>query len=495
MIVPPRNPTQNSIPSILQTLSSEYDALILELFDTRKALQETKEELTHALYQNDAAVRVIARVVMERDMARKELAQWKVLDRSSEITQVGEVASTTTTATTEGSNKRKRLTDDEPAMVHAEDHEMIENTSNKVQEKGGIPDTIKKELKDRWMVLSSERKAKTKGADGYAAFEDIQSFSAEKKSYHKTAVRGILAMTGGGRGDGQLGRNDKIITSSTDKHLTVFDWEENKVENDFAAKAVAGGAGLLDCVGDTVAMVDSNGGLKVLVGNKFVAISGIDDHIALDHVVGVKVHPTGRHVFVAEKSGRIHFFGLDADSETMTEATSWNGVEDNSDDISCTCIGLHPDGLILAIGRSDGKIGLWDLNTEKLATTLGMPNETESSPITVIDFSEKGVHLASVDAAGNVSVWDLRKQKSMVSMSVPEGVSCVSFCPIGKYFAYGTLKGQVIVTVVKDWDKKTILSDGGNGAISGLLWGKDAKIMAVTSKTSRVVKIWGLKNN
>lgn len=468
--------------------------MVLELFDTRKALQETKEELTHALYQNDAAVRVIARVVMERDMARKELAQWKVSDRASaEIMQVGNEAASTNTssAATTGANKRKRLAEEEPAMVHAEDHEMNENVTKTDQVTSGIPDTIKKELKDRWTVLSSERKAKTKGSDGYAAFEDIQSFAAVKKSYHKTSVKGILAMTGGGGGgDG----HDKIITSSKDKHLYVYDWEEDKVKHNFAAKVVAGGAGLLDCVGDLVAMVDSNGGLKVLAGNKFVTLSGKDDDedIALDHVVGVKVHPTGRHVFVAEKSGKIRLFELDSENEILKEATTWNGLEDKSDDISCTCIGLHPDGLILAIGRSDSKIGLWDLNTEKLATTLAMSNEAESSPITVIDFSEKGVHLASVDDKGNVSVWDLRKQKSMISMNVLEGVSCVSFCPIGKYFAYGTLKGQVVVTAVKDWDKKAILSDGDKGAISGLSWGKDAKSMAVTSTTSRVVKIWGL---
>jgi len=431
-------------------------------------------------------------------MARKELAQWKVVDRSSELTQVGGETAATSSSTT---NKRKRLSNEEPAMVQAEYHEMNENDeTKKVEVTSGIPDAIKKELKDRWTVLSSERKAKTKGADGYAAFEDIQSFSAEKKTYHKTSAKGILAMIGERGGDGQSDRHDKIITSSTDKQLTIYDWENAKVEHKFSAKVVAGGASLLDCAGDTVAMVDSNGGLKVLVGSKFVAIGGKDDDedIALDHVVGVKVHPTGRHIFVAEKSGQIHLFELNGDDKiTMTQATSWSGIEDTSDDVTCTSIGLHPDGLILAIGRSDGKIGLWDLNTEKLATTLAMPNEAESSPITVIDFSEKGVHLASVDDRGNVSVWDLRKQKSMVSMSVPEGVSCVSFCPIGKYFAYGTLKGQVIVTVVKDWDKKTILGDDddNDGAISGLLWGKDAKSMVVTSTTSRIVKFWGHSSN
>ena len=78
----------------------------------------------------------------------------------------------------------------------------------------------------------------------------------------------------------------------------------------------------------------------------------------------------------------------------------------------------------------------------------------------------------------------------MTSILVPEGVGCVSFCPIGKYFAYGTTNGEVIVTVVKDWDKKMVLSDG-KGSVTGLLWGKEAKSIVASQSTSRMVKFWG----
>jgi len=469
-ILPPRTANQNSIPALLTTLGSEYDSLVLELFDTRKALEETRKELSHALYQNDAAVRVIARVVMERDMARRDLAN------ASVSVNVG-----VSTTTAESGSKRKRVEEptDTTTAAAATTAPATTDVTPDAASNGGIPDTIKKELKDKWTSLSSSRKANTKATEGYATPDDISSFSAQKKSYHKTSAKGIVAMVG----DGNASSNGHIITSSTDKNMTIYDWKEEKVLSHVSAKVVAGGVELLHCVGDTVAMVGTDGDVKVYLNDKVIVP---DEKVELKDVVGIKVHPTGKHVFVAESSGLIHLFEIDDD--VMVEAAVWNGVEEEG---SCTAIGLHPDGLILAIGRKDGKIGLWDLNTEKLATTLGESGASESaSPVTTIGFSEKGVHLAAVDAEGTIAVWDLRKQKSITSICVPEGVACVSFCPIGKYFAYGTANGEVIVTIVKDWDKKIVLSDG-KGKVTGLLWGKDAKSIVSSQSTSRMVKFWG----
>ena len=55
----------------------------------------------------------------------------------------------------------------------------------------------------------------------------------------------------------------------------------------------------------------------------------------------------------------------------MEIVATLNGFDTSNDNgVKCTCIGLHPDGLILALGRNDGKVSIWDLKTEKLASTL-----------------------------------------------------------------------------------------------------------------------------
>lgn len=50
---------------------------MLETYSMQEQYYDIRKELSHALYQQDAAKRVIARLIKERDEARQEIAKYQ----------------------------------------------------------------------------------------------------------------------------------------------------------------------------------------------------------------------------------------------------------------------------------------------------------------------------------------------------------------------------------------------------------------------------------
>jgi len=67
----PRPPTHTSIPALLHLLQNEWDALVLATHNLEQKYNATRQELSYALYSQDAASRVVARLLRERDAARE----------------------------------------------------------------------------------------------------------------------------------------------------------------------------------------------------------------------------------------------------------------------------------------------------------------------------------------------------------------------------------------------------------------------------------------
>lgn len=111
-------------------MQDEWDALMLHSFTQRQQLQTARQELSHALYQHDAACRVIARLNKEVAAAREALATLKP--------QAGILASS-------------------GASQQSMDVDQASYTTQPVEQTGMTPEIIEK-LQEKATVLTEERR-------------------------------------------------------------------------------------------------------------------------------------------------------------------------------------------------------------------------------------------------------------------------------------------------------------------------------------------------
>ena len=520
-IVPPRLPTSASLPALLSSVQSEYDALLLELYDTRRTLEDTRRELSQALYQNDASVRVVARLVMERDGAREQLAAMSA-----------QVAAAAAPATADGGRKRARDEDGEEQGGTKKAKEAngggsgggggADSGGGGGADNGGdgskIPQSDVDSMMATWKAMSKDRKKKSKNKDkgkdapAGVTMDTVQSMEeAGKKSLHKSSAKaGLLSIA-------SLGGGSLIVTAGRDRQAVVYNTDDGKV----VATLVGSGtkADLADA--DIVRSVDD--------GTVLVATASVDGSIRVyatspdpeggaggtstdfapcgtitltdESIVDVSVHPSGKYVIAALQSGRVAFAAL-RDGGVLEEVAVLDAKGAGAE---YTCADLHPDGLIYVVGTASGAVQVWDLSKQAPAGSVQAQGAGDDGVgIASLVMSDNGYHVATSTTTGTVQVWDLRKLKCAATINadgadVGSVVKSLSFSPgEGKLLAYGGAKGTIAVVGVKDWDNKTTLSitppkKGDAPTITGLVWTHGGMSMASCSDSDRPVRFWGKK--
>jgi len=133
----PRPASATSIPGLLSLFQAEWDAVMLETYQLRQQVHGLRKELSAALYQNDAACRVIARLTREK----QELAA-----------------------------------SGPPAPAAGEERAAKRARTEGGEEPEGLSAAVVKEIQQLGDELSKTRKARTKtAAEGNAAPESFQS--------------------------------------------------------------------------------------------------------------------------------------------------------------------------------------------------------------------------------------------------------------------------------------------------------------------------------
>jgi pre-mRNA-processing factor 19 len=321
-IVPPR-PQATSLPNLLSMIQSEYDALVLELFETRKALEDTRRELSQALYQNDAAVRVVARLAMEKDAIQQELERWNA-----------SVGVTSKQTNDEPESKRRKVDPSDTTLAN------------------DLPEKDLTEMVNTWQRLHSQRKPMLKAAAASApSRETVATYTkTTTKNWHKSTCRNVLCMASHG---------GLLATAADDKQVVVYSSEDEMVKFTFTTKNVPS---CLDIYESLLAVCDSDGHLVVYSiedGSSRGEIMLTDTQI-----VNVKVHPTTKHICLVSSDGRVLVCVLEVGKlSIVAEFKGDNPVE-------YTCGAVHPDGLLYAAGTRTGEIHMWDFKNRNLASTM-----------------------------------------------------------------------------------------------------------------------------
>ncbi|KAK9838127.1 hypothetical protein WJX81_002866 [Elliptochloris bilobata] len=424
----PRTSPATSIPGLLGLFQNEWDALMLETHQLRTSLGTVRQELSHALYQHDAACRVIARLTRERDQARAEV-------------------------------ERVRAAAPAPAeMANGGGAEAAEEQPAK-RAKAGITEDIIARMTEHSTVLSKGRKKRAMSAT-LATAEEITGFGTLGcHPLHKTSKGGILAI------DTSPGGDDLVATAGADGSVVLFDRAAGRVRSQLAAhaKRVTG----VQFLGSDGALVSCSADRTVKLWSAdaegaFTAAAVFQDHS--DEVTAVTVHATGDYIVTASLDRTWAFYDLQAQI-CLTQ------VSDPAVEGGLTSAEFHPDGLILGTGTADALVRIWEVRQQKNVAKF----EGHKGPVTSLSFSENGYFLATA-AADGVKLWDLRKLKNFRTLEMAG--AAVAFDHSGLYLAAGGADVRVM-GVKQDWSALAQFADLPKKGVLAVKLGADARTLFV----------------
>ncbi|RZC33488.1 pre-mRNA-processing factor 19, partial [Asbolus verrucosus] len=442
-IVKPKPPSATSIPATLKLLQDEWDAVMLYSFTQRQQLQTARQELSHALYQHDAACRVIARLNKEVTAAREALA---TLKPQAGITTVPQPA------------------------VAAE----AGGIANQPTEQAGMTDEVIQNLQDKATVLTQERKKRGRTVpEELTTHEQLRLFKtlASHPGLHSASVPGILAL------DVHNSDTSKILTGGNDRNATVFNKDTEQV-----VAILKGHSKKVTKViyhPDEDLVITASPDSTIRVWNVPTSQTTLLLRAHEGPVTGLSLHPTGDYVLSTSEDQHWAFSDIRSGRLLTKVADQTN--------IPLTTAQLHPDGLIFGTGTADSQVKIWDLKEQ-----INVANFTgHSGAITTISFSENGYYLATAADDACVKLWDLRKLKNFKTLQLDEDYQIRDLCfdQSGTYLAVaGT---DIRVYLCKQWQELKVFNDH-TATATGVRFGKHARFIASTSM-DRTLKLYGLE--
>lgn len=450
-IVRPRPPQFTSLPSMLKAFQDEWDALVLESYNTRQQLARTREELATALYQNDAAVRVIARLTKERDEAREALSRLTV------------------TASAGGAATGDAMAVDSEGLPEALAEHVDQVQAEYVVP---LPEFSICVLTNKHNNRKQKGRKKRPVPEGWATTEDVSALSQTAYTDLPVTQATSLALNAGYAAVGGLDGKVDLYSVEAKAHersleigepVTATVWIGNKVvsaTSKGSVKAVEGGV-------ETGSVTEHAGavtGLAVHPGESILASVGVDKGI-----IFYDLHSLQRVARVYTDAG---MYPTPFPPTFRTEL-----LTDKSPEL--TSCAFHPDGHLFAAGTQSGLIEIFDTKTLQR-----MANFTLGAPVKTLVFSENGFWFAATGVGqSSVTVFDLRKEGDAArAKELQTGdVSGLAWDYTGQYLATAGSQGVTVQQYVKASKSWTEPLRTSTPAVA-VQWGDKARQLVAVSK-------------
>jgi hypothetical protein len=149
-------------------------------------------------------------------------------------------------------------------------------------------------------------------------------------------------------------------------------------------------------------------------------------------------------------------------------------------------VALNPEGgRLLAVGSSEGTIGLWDVQQEECVHTL----EGHRASVIGLDFSADGTLLVSGSEDRTVCLWRVEDGALLYqSGEYSEPIECVALSPDGRLLAIGGWSEAVILCQMGD-DRFTELAQLSSGFVHSLAFSPDGCMLAAGCYDASV-RLW-----